>query len=367
MWVSSDLIHLIFGLTHLLLFAIPDHTKKPLEEYFKDFEKVVILRTTQREGAIKARLIGVSNSIAMILTFIDSASECAEGWLEPLLERVSQNATIVAIPMVNLIDRRNFQYSKRSDEMNYGFINWNLDFFWENLESRDKLKRNEYEPVKTPIMSGDFYSIDRKFFESLGTYGQDFNNQSSQNIELSLKIWMCGGSLEIIPCSQVGHLEKAVPHTPQTYQKDIYRNKARIAETWMDDYARVFYKRIGSNQFDFGDIQSRKDLRTKLKCHSFKWYLDYVYPELLLFIEKEFIAEGFMRNLGNGGRFCLQSPRNSDIMIANHCGKSPERQVRNYIVFISLLIFRFLFSFGFGARRGKLKEMTCVWKTQYKA
>lgn len=73
----------------------------------------------------------------------------------------------------------------------------------------------------------------------------------------------------------------------------LKRNSIRLAEVWLDDYAKYYYQRIGNEKGDFGDISERVELRKELKCKSFKWYLDTVYPEL--FIPGEAMAAGEVR------------------------------------------------------------------------
>ena len=51
---------------------------------------------------------------------------------------------------------------------------------------------------------------------------------------------MCGGKLETIPCSHVGHVfPKESPYPRPKFLK----NTVRAAEVWLDDYKRHFYIR----------------------------------------------------------------------------------------------------------------------------
>lgn len=60
----------------------------------------------------------------------------------------------------------------------------------------------------------------------------------------SPQVWQCGGQLEIIPCSVVGHVFRSKsPHTFPKGTQVISRNQVRLAEVWMDSYKEIFYRR----------------------------------------------------------------------------------------------------------------------------
>ena len=92
---------------------------------------------------------------------------------------------------------------------------------------------------------------------------------------------MCGGRVELIPCTVIAHMFKAHTYTMATKEKGgVYYNHDRTAETWMDDeYKKHYYtatKRIKPR--NFGDITERLELKKKLGCKSFKWLLENIYP-----------------------------------------------------------------------------------------
>ena len=80
---------------------------------------------------------------------------------------------------------------------------------------------------------------------------------------------MCGGTLLFVPCSRVAHVFRDVtPYTfPGGVETVIYRNNIRLIDVWTE---------IGT--IESGDITSRLELKKKLKCKPFKWYLDNIYP-----------------------------------------------------------------------------------------
>lgn len=49
----------------------------------------------------------------------------------------------------------------------------------------------------------------------------------------------------------------------------------------MDEYKELYYnKKPQARNMEYGDISKRVELRKRLGCQSFKWYIENVYPDV---------------------------------------------------------------------------------------
>ncbi|CAB1341105.1 unnamed protein product [Coregonus sp. 'balchen'] len=131
-------------------------------------------------------------------------------------------------------------------------------------------------------MAGGLFAMDRKYFNELGQYDSGMDIWGGENLEISFRIWMCGGQLLIIPCSRVGHIfRKRRPYGSPGGQDTMAHNSLRLAHVWMDEYKEQYLNlRPELRERAYGDISERQAVRQRLQCHSFKWYLDTIYPEM---------------------------------------------------------------------------------------
>ncbi|KAF3815678.1 hypothetical protein GH733_016371 [Mirounga leonina] len=214
------------------------------------------------------------------MVFLDSHCEVNHVWLQPLLHAIAKDPKMVVCPLIDPIDYETLEY--RPSPVIRGAFNWHLEFKWDNVFSYEMDgPEGPTRPIRSPAMAGGIFAINRHYFNEIGQYDKDMELWGTENLELSLRIWMCGGQLFILPCSRVGHINK--PHFPNQpgLVKAVTYNNLRLVHVWLDEYKEQFFlRRPGLKSVAYGNISERVELRKRLGCKSFQWYLENVFPEL---------------------------------------------------------------------------------------
>ncbi|KAJ1358403.1 putative N-acetylgalactosaminyltransferase 9 [Parelaphostrongylus tenuis] len=315
-----------------------DELKEPLENHIRRFNGIVrIVRKSVRHGLIRAKLAGAREATGDVIVFLDSHCEATTGWLEPLVQRISEKRSAVICPSIDDISAENMRYGGDKYSTSVGGFSWALHFTWEGLPQREKNRRKSpTEYIRSPTMPGGLLAANREYFFEVGAYDEEMDIWGGENLEMSFRVWMCGGSIEFIPCSHVGHIFRAGhPYnmTGRGGNKDVHgTNSKRLAEVWMDDYKRLYYlHRHDLLNVDVGDLSERKALRKRLGCKSFKWYLDNVIPEKFV-LDENVMAYGTLFTVVDGSRMCvdtLQRDESASHMLGVfHCqGKGSSSQL----------------------------------------
>ncbi|KAI4575030.1 hypothetical protein MJG53_002963 [Ovis ammon polii x Ovis aries] len=194
------------------------------------------------------------------IILVDDASvdgECFYGWLEPLLARIAENYTAVVSPDIASIDLNTFEFNKPSpygSNHNRGNFDWSLSFGWETLPDHEKQRRKD-----------ETYPINKS------------------------------------------------PHTFPKGTQVIARNQVRLAEVWMDEYKEIFYRRNTDaakivKQKSFGDLSKRFEIKHRLQCKNFTWYLNNIYPEVYV-PDLNPVISGYIKSVGQP--LCLDVGENN--------------------------------------------------------
>eukprot|EP00794_Sanderia_malayensis_P003400 gene3400-3890_t len=290
--------------------SIYDFLKKPVDDHIAKLSpKVLAIRNKNRQGLIRSRLNGAARARGDVIVFLDSHCETTPGWIEPLLARIKENRANVVVPTIEVINADTLQYQAAANPDQRGGFGWDLFYKWKPIPPEEQqLRKDEADFIRTPAMAGGLFAIHRQYFYDIGSYDMEMDIWGGENLEMSFRIWMCGGRVEIVPCSRVGHIFRKYtsPYKfPDGVEKTLAKNLNRLAEVWMDEFKELYYqKRPHARNMFYGDISKRVALRKKLKCKSFKWYLDNIYPDSQM-PDLYPPAKGEIRNPSSG--YCLDS------------------------------------------------------------
>ncbi|OWF46857.1 Polypeptide N-acetylgalactosaminyltransferase 4 [Mizuhopecten yessoensis] len=278
-----------------------EHLKAPLDKYVEQFDFMRIHRAQKRLGTMGSRVVGTKMAKGDVVVFLDSHDEVNVGWLEPLLHELSKNGTAIVQPSIDTVDAQTFEYLKFFQNNFRGHFKWSMAFSFVPIPPKQmaEIKAQPTKAFDTPAIVGCAFAVNREYFQDIGGLDTGMRTWGGEDVELSIRVWLCGGSMKISPCSHVAHIFKKGHPFKMDYSDLVYNNR-RTAEMWLGDYRKYFYYfNAGfakppepSDKFDIMDT-----VKKTFKCKDFRWLLENVYPEL------EVPPEGttYFGNLRNDG------------------------------------------------------------------
>jgi glycosyltransferase involved in cell wall biosynthesis len=328
-------VHAILARTPTSLLAeviiVDDSNEKndtELQELQAVSDKVVVLPTSQREGCARSRLIGARKASGTVLMFVDSHVEMLSStWYQHLVLPIVDNPHTIASQQLQYMDDvdGHAYRDKKARGSHYGTTNEKFNFGYQSIRFPGysyEQKPSATEPYEMPFAPGALFAIRADEFWRLGGYDEGLYVWGGENMELSLKIWLCGGRLVQVPCSNTGHMYRV--HDAHKWTKDNFdeellaklrvsepgeyrahgskkkteimariwlRNNIRVAKVWLGEARLFYYKKVfGSKRLppEWEKFEKEDDhmleqilLKEKNKCHDFEWFDQHVFMRLL--------------------------------------------------------------------------------------
>lgn len=241
--------------------------------------KVKVFASQKRRGLIRTKNFGAKKATAPVLMFMEGHCIVNRLWLEPLLQRLVRDPHALVMPALDYIPQTAWgEYYQGAPTM--WRYEWNMNLIHTNPGNIIKYERTK--PYESPGTSGGIFVMMRNWFKELEFFDEGMMEWGGDHAELSFKTWRCGGRIEVVPCSRIGHLFRDPEHRP--YPVDVNRvvkNYDRLAQIWWKDHY-AYFRRMkpeseGMKHKGLEKVQdSYANLQKKINCKDHQWYMENV-------------------------------------------------------------------------------------------
>jgi len=272
--------------------VVDDGSSPPLGEEFltKDFQKkypVTIVRHEKAIGLMGAKSAGAAVATGDVIVFFDCHVAPQGDWYQEFLGSIAENYRRIVVPVITDLDIDTWKERSRAMSFAKCYLTWDADFKWVEIES-----------PHMPALSGGLLGISRRWWNETGGYDPGMKGWGGENIDQSLRTWLCGGEIVSLSKAFVAHMWRKPEdkRTDKNYEVsviDALKNKARAVLGWYGDYIEkasefqtlnwvgVGKKRKGVDAMMGGmekpnlntDVSNFREVHDRLQCKPFAWFL----------------------------------------------------------------------------------------------
>lgn len=254
------------------------------------------LAGAKHAGAIHATRDTASGS-KEILIFLEPNVVVSANWISPLFNALADRPKSIVYPSIDVLDMSRSRVIKSSNVL--GGFDWSFSFRWEDASKTERLfgagnkKVVDEDTIATSPAAPSVFAITSNHYKFIGGLSKILHDSDIETVELSIRVWACGGSVIRQPCSRVAQRFFNLDNDYVKPLRKIEVDKAalEVAEQWLDGphLEYVFMSRFTGTMPYKVDIplDARSPIQVIMapklvddKCASFNWYLTEVYPGL---------------------------------------------------------------------------------------
>jgi len=223
-------------------------------------------------GLIGAKKTGGDAALGDIVVFFDCHVAPQPNWHAAFLRLIGENYRRLVVPQITALNVDTWTQVGRGGGMAKCYLTWDADFKW--FDSDDQY---------AAVISGGLLGMSRRWWRETGGYDEHMMGWGGENLDQSLRIWLCGGEIVTTKDSFVAHMWRVGTdsRTSARYKHvgDVSVNRARAVYAWYGDFAEkllhypTFAQRSRGGQKWYGDLSNILSVKDRLKCRPFSWFL----------------------------------------------------------------------------------------------
>ncbi|CAE8585979.1 unnamed protein product [Polarella glacialis] len=221
---------------------VDDGSAVPIEDAFdqagvgaddRATKRIRVIRDPETLGLMIAKKTGGDNAKGDIIVFLDCHVSTQPNWHEEIRRLIIENPRRMVVPAITDLDLNTWEESPHSNVNTKTYLTWNADFDWFDDDS-----------PYVPVMSGGLLALSAYWWNATGGYDGSMRGWGGENLDQSLRSWLCGGEIVMARSSRIAHMWR-VPNDDRTrvHYKSVgsaQTNKLRVVMAWFGPFQVLF-------------------------------------------------------------------------------------------------------------------------------